>query len=103
MRLRLHPAAVVELEQAVVYLDDERPGFGSLLLEEIALRIAQAARLPKSGAPISGFSERYGVRQFVAKRFRYVVVTALVADERLVVAVAHTSRMPRYWRGRLNR
>jgi hypothetical protein len=30
----------------------------------------------------------------VIKRFRYIVVTAIVRDERIVMAVAHTSRKP---------
>jgi plasmid stabilization system protein ParE len=101
MRLRLHPAALAELDEAVGYLEEQRPGFGALMFEEISRRIGQAARLPTSGVPISGFAAKHDVRQFVAKRFPYIVVTALVAEERLVVAVAHTSRAPRYWRERL--
>ena len=101
MRLRLHPAALVELDEAVDYLEARRAGFGALLFDEVTRRIAQAARWPSSGPPVAGFAERHDVRQFVVKRFRYVVVTALVRGERLVVAVAHTSRRPGYWRERL--
>ena len=101
MKLPLHPAAVAELNDAVDYLEDQRSGFGGLLFEEVSRRIAQAARFPKSGAPISGFPERHDVRQFVVRRFRYIVVTALERNRRFVVAVAHTSRAPGYWRDRL--
>lgn len=101
MRLRLHPAALVELDEAVDYLEEQREGFGNLLFDEVSRRISQAARWPRSGAPVAGFAECHDVRQFVVKRFRYLVVTALVRDERLVVAVAHASRKPGYWRDRL--
>jgi hypothetical protein len=49
MRLRLHPAALAELDEAVAWHEARRTGWGS----------------------------------------------------QLVVAVAHTSREPKYWRGRL--
>lgn len=101
MSLRLHPAALAELVEAVEYLEGERTGFGEFLFDEVSRRIAQAARFPTSGAPISGFAAEHDVRQFVATRFRYIVVTALVNEERLVLAVAHMSREPNYWRSRL--
>ena len=101
MRLRLHPAALAELDDAVRYLEDQRRGFGVLLFDDIERRVAQAARWPRSGAPIAGFAEQHDVRQFVVKRFRYLVITAVVGEERLVVAIAHTSRRPGYWRSRI--
>ncbi|MCA9680703.1 MAG: type II toxin-antitoxin system RelE/ParE family toxin [Myxococcales bacterium] len=101
MRLRIHPTALVELDEAVTDLEERRKGFGALLLDEVVHRVAQAARWPRSGAPVSGFGERHDVRQYVVKRFRYVVITAIVKKERLVIAIAHTSREPQYWRDRL--
>lgn len=83
------------------YLEGERPGFGGLLFDEVTRRVAQAARWPRSGAPVAGFAERYDVRQHAVKRFRYIVVTAIVTDERLVIALAHTDRRPGYWRDRV--
>jgi hypothetical protein len=51
--------------------------------------------------PVAGIAEHYDVRQHLVRRFRNIVVTAVVRDERLVVAVAHTSRQPGYWRDRV--
>jgi toxin ParE1/3/4 len=101
MRLRLHPAALIELDEIVDYLEGERPGFGALLFDEVTRKVAQAARWPRSGAPVAGFAVRRDVRQYIVGRFSYVVVTAIVRDERLVIAVAHTSRKPRYWSSRV--
>lgn len=61
-------------------------------------RVGQAARLPQSGTRVAGFA---AVRQFALQRFRYLVITALVGREHLVIAVAHTAREPGYWRDRL--
>jgi plasmid stabilization system protein ParE len=101
MRLRLHPAALAELDEAVAWHEERRTGWGSVLFEELSLRIGQAARFPRSGAPVMGFESKYDVRQYVLSRFKYVVITAHVSGEQVVVAVAHTSRQPKYWRRRL--
>ena len=99
--LGLHPEALAELEAAVAWLEEERPGHGDLLFDEVRQRVAQASTLPESGAPVLGFEARYDVRAYTLDRFRYRVVTASVAGSALVVAVAHMSREPGYWRERL--
>ena len=101
MLLEVHPEALEEFDVAVVWHDRERPGNGLLLYEEVRKRVAQAARLPKSGAPVLGFKPEYDVRSYGVRRFRYRVITAVVKGSLFVIAVAHTSREPRYWRARL--
>jgi toxin ParE1/3/4 len=101
MRLPVDPAAAAELGAAVAWHEGERPGQGSLLMDEVARRVEQAARFPRSGAPVLGLDARYDVRMFIVRRFPYVVITALVNEQRVVIAVAHTSRTPGYWRDRL--
>jgi hypothetical protein len=49
MQLRFHPAAQIELYEAMDYIASERGGFGVLLFDEVSMRVAQAARWPKSG------------------------------------------------------
>lgn len=99
--LRFHPEALVELDAAVAWHERERPGHGALLFRDVTKRVAQASRFPRSGTPLVGFEERLDVRQFVLRRFRYVIITARVLEDRQVVAIAHTSRSPGYWRRRL--
>jgi toxin ParE1/3/4 len=100
-RLRFHPAALDELDAAVEYHEGERVGHGALPFDEASERVGQAARLPRSGVRVEGFGDAFDVRQFALRRFRYVLITASIGDERLVIAVAHTSRDPGYWRDRL--
>ena len=45
MRLRFHPAALVDLDDAVAYLEDKHSGLGAHLFDEVTKRIAQAACL----------------------------------------------------------
>ena len=101
MLLELHPEAAAELEAAVLFHDQERPGHGRLLLEEVGRRVAQAGRLARSGAPVTGFAPERDVRCHLVRRFHYRIVTALVRGNRVVIAIPHTSREPDYWRGRL--
>jgi plasmid stabilization system protein ParE len=54
MRLPVHPEAAAELGAAVTWHERERPGQGSLLMDELARRVEQAARFPRSGAPGPG-------------------------------------------------
>lgn len=99
--LRFHPAAIAELEEAVRWVEAERPGYGALLFDEIQRRVAQASRFPQSGAPVNGTSTRHVVRAFTARVFRYRVITATIDNEHLVIAIAHENRDPIYWRDRL--
>lgn len=73
------------------------------LLDEVSARVEQAASFPRSGSPLVGFEDHHDVRKHVVRRFRYVVTTALVDGVLTVIAVAHTSREPGYWRERLVR
>jgi plasmid stabilization system protein ParE len=101
MRLPFHPDALIELDQAVAWHERERAGHGSVLFDEVIRKVEQAARFPRSGAPVLGFDAQYDVRKLVVNRFRYVLITAIVESALMVIAVAHTSRAPGYWRDRL--
>lgn len=100
MMLRFHPEALDEFDAAVAWHEQERDGRGTMLLRNVVKRVAQAARFPRSGAPVAGFDAHHDVRQFVLRRLPYVVITASIMGERMVVAVAHTSKRPGYWRSR---
>lgn len=101
MLLPIHPEAYVEVDDAMAWHERERVGYGITLLDEVVCQVERAARFPRSGASVLGFHARYDVRKYVVHRFRYLVITAIVEDELTVIAVAHTSRAPGYWRDRL--
>jgi len=43
------------------------------------------------------------LRRFVLRRFPHSIIYAVVADALFVVAIAHGSREPGYWRSRAGR
>lgn len=99
--LPFHPEAGAELEAAVAWVEEERAGHGDVLLGDVGKKVAQATVLPESGAPVLGFEDRYDVRAYTLGRFRYRVITAVVSGSPAVIAVAHMSREPGYWRDRI--
>ena len=89
--LPFHPEAGAELEAAVTWLEEEQPGHGDLLFNDVSKKVAQATAFPESGAPVHGFDARNDVRAYTLGRFRYRVITAVVSGSPAVVAVARTA------------
>ncbi|MEM7157573.1 MAG: hypothetical protein AAF799_32335 [Myxococcota bacterium] len=90
-----------ELEAAVAYLEREREGYGFVLLDEYEAKLRQIQRFPR-GAPLSrDVPERYEFRAFKLKRFRYSMIVGELDGVLTLVAFAHHSRAPGYWRERL--
>lgn len=101
MTLPLHPEAALELEAAVEWYAGEDRELASRFVAEVRLRSAQAEAFPRSGPRVIGLDERFDVRVFGLRSFPFRLVVASVRGARVLVAVAHTSRDPRYWRTRL--
>ena len=102
-RLRLHEAAAEEAIEAAAWYEQERPGLG----QEFAGALDAVLDLLEEGivrpAKMPGAAGVQGGKRLILRRFPYDVVVQELSDEVLVVAVAHQSRRPGYWRGRLRR
>lgn len=101
MTLRFHPAAVDELDAAVAWYLEKDAAVASRFVTEARRRVAQAARLPQSAPRVAGIALRFDARAFGLRGFPYLAITAVARGERVLVAIAHTSRAPGYWRERL--
>ena len=101
MKLPIQPAALIELDEAMGYYEAERPGLGLELLDAVEETVAFAAEVPAGGERRGRGLQAHEARRFVVKRFPYLVYVARVGDRREVVAIAHASRRPDYWRDRL--
>ena len=92
----LHDQARAELEAAVAWYEQCRPGLGvefQAAVEEAVRRIRENPRV----------GSRYGATRFrcvFARRFPYVVFFAEGADAVRVMAIAHDRRRPGYWSDR---
>ena len=101
MKLPIQPAALIELDEAMAYYEDERPGLGLELLDAIEETVAFAAEVPAGGEHRGSELDAFETRRFVVRRFPYLVYVARIGERREVVAIAHASRQPGYWRDRL--
>ncbi|MBA3393119.1 MAG: type II toxin-antitoxin system RelE/ParE family toxin [Deltaproteobacteria bacterium] len=67
-------------------------------VREALLRVAEA---PQTWPLVRDVPEQLNVRRFLLRRFPYSVVFIELDAEIRVLAIAHTSREPGFWRARL--
>ena len=96
MIVSTHPLAEEELVGgAVYYAKEANAALGEDFIGEFERSIALLRQYPRIGSPWRG-----GLRRLPMRRFPYSVVYTLSGEVIRVVAVAHQSRRPGYWRGR---
>ena len=96
MNLDMHPEARLEFREAIAYYEDCRNGLGLEFSREIYASINRVADTPLLWSRLTDNS-----RRFLTKRFPYSVIYQVLNDAILIVAVAHQSRKPGYWKNRL--
>ena len=99
--IRILEAAAEEAIAAADWYERERPGLGVEFGQAVntALDLLEDEIVPLVRMP--GEAGERGAKRVVLKRFPYDVVVRELPDETVVVAVAHHSRRPGYWRSRL--
>lgn len=96
--VRFHPSSERELAEAIDFLNDEAPGLGFRLSGEVKETIGKILRFPETYA----ITEK-SVRAASLDVFRYTIffIFEKESDRIFVVAIAHQSRHPDYWKDRL--
>lgn len=90
------PAAEADLDEAFShYIGEGSVAAASALHREVRRAAGLLPAWPRLGRLAVGQARVLGLR-----RFPYNLVYRLDGGEILIVAVAHHSRLPRYWRGR---
>lgn len=96
MTVRNHPEAALEMVEEAAYLEQQLQGYGSLFLVTAASLRDKIALFPLM------YPERMrDIRFCTMPVFRYVMPYHVRGDEIVVLAYAHTSRRPGYWRSRI--
>jgi len=91
-----------ELIAAERWYENRRPGLGRefrLAIDEAMERLNAA---PLAAAPALSLPTSLGARQVIVKRFPYSVIFIEHEADLWLVAFAHQSRRPGYWRNRLD-
>jgi toxin ParE1/3/4 len=95
---RFHPLAQQELDEAVDFLEAERPGTGLALAAAVEQALLQVCEYPQSGPVV-----RAQIRSKLVlptHRWHYAVIYRIKPDHIRVLAVAHQRRQPFYWLAR---
>lgn len=102
MRLKLHPEAEEEIFQDAAWYDEQRTGLGDEFLQHVDRWFGVILETPRvwplwPGAPPNPVAP---IRRVVLDRFPHSIAYQVFATHVLVLAVAHDSRRPFYWRNR---
>ena len=98
MKMRQLRVASEELSEALTWYRDRSPQ----VAEELWLRI-QDARRSILLYPLAPPLIELRVRRFILSGFPYDMVYVVLDNEVLIVAYAHHSREPLYWKSRLQK
>ena len=98
--LRVESAAEEELRAATGWYESRQAGLGARFLSEVGRVLNLIRRRPGLGGPVPRVRAGYEVRRVPLRRFPYFVIYRERGDDIQIVAFAHTSRKPGYWRHR---
>jgi len=98
--VHVHQAAADEAVEAAAWYELQQPGLGSEFDAAIqaALDLIEQEIVPLT--PMPGTAGTRGAMRLVLKRFPYDIVVFDYESKTLVLAIAHHSRRPGYWRSR---
>lgn len=97
MNYRWHSGALDDLEEATVFYFQEDPDLELRFANCIDKAIERVTHHPRSWPRIEDT-----VRRYVTDTFPYSILYSIEQDHVLIVAVAHHSRNPDYWKSRID-
>ena len=100
MKIRIHVDAEVEIESAWRYFNSQAFALGERFLDDLAQTLEKVEAAPESFPKIETLPDTEPYLRALLNVFRYAVIFEVLDEEVLVVAVAHTRRMPNYWLNR---
>ncbi|MBP7586820.1 MAG: type II toxin-antitoxin system RelE/ParE family toxin [Thermoanaerobaculia bacterium] len=96
--VRIAPPAAEEFSEAVRWYEAKRTGLGSEFYDAVSSAVDLVSEHPEVGV---GVESSRPLRQFRVDGFPYKIVYRERPEDLYIVALAHTSRRPGYWRQRL--
>ena len=101
MKKAVRPSSYAEdeIEYYIRRYESESAGLGDRLWDEIQRAVSLISRYPLIGESVR--RTRGLVRRFPVRHFPFFLIYREQDDHLQIVALAHTSRKPNYWRDRL--
>ena len=91
----VRPLAVEDIANAATWYEDQSPGLGVDLVDEVIRAIRRAQESPDLFRILR---PRDGMRRVLTERFPYRVFFSIVGETLYVHAVLHGARHDRHWR-----
>lgn len=101
--ITLEPEAAEEFAAAVAFYEGRVEGLGDDFVEAVDTQLARIRGAPRQFQLSPGAPRSLGVRRVLLSRFPFFVVYLELDTEIRVLAFAHQSRRPGYWRARARR
>lgn len=98
MRVEFHPRAEEEFIEEAAYYEEQVAGLGNSFISEL-----EAAAISLEDHPRMGAESESPFRYLPMRRFPHSLIYTVEANQIWVLAVAHQSRRPGYWRERSDR
>jgi hypothetical protein len=92
MTIRFIEPALIELDDAVAYYNEQVPGLGGRFFNSILYTIELIKKFPESWSKNSK-----NTRKAVMVDFTYNIIYSICKSEIIIIAVAHNHREPEYW------
>lgn len=92
MKIRFLTLADREVDEAVVWFEQQAEGLSRDFLDELDRAVRLVKRHPYLAAEIEP-----EIRRFLFARFPYSLIYGIDLETIVVIAVAHNHRKPRYW------
>ena len=97
----VHPAAEDEASEAALYYEAISSHLADAFADEYDAAVARVLASPRMNSPTEDGPEGYELRDVLFRRFPYRLVVWLYEDSTRILAVAHLSRKPGYWKHRI--
>ena len=94
-RVSFHELAEFELNDAIVYFENEREGLGLRFLLAVQEAVGHIQQHPQASPVIIE-----DLRCKVLRRFPYSIIFSIKPDRVRILALANQKRRPFYWQGR---
>lgn len=96
MKYSFHPTAKIELNRAIDYYQECKPGLGLEFSKEVYSTIQRIRQYPNAW-----YRFTKNTRRCLTNRFPFGIIYQILSDEILIIAVMHLNREPTYWEDRI--
>lgn len=98
MKVKVSKEATRELQEASTWYEIQVPGLGHKLIREFEAAINQLKRPYPPLLAIDSKAAQFDAKKLRLKRFPFSLIVIIEHEITTVVALAHHSRKPNYWK-----